>query len=64
MLIATKFLVFFLVFAILIVVKEVLSFVGSFMTDRKFEITTTRQILFGMSLSYIFTIIFTGFKLL
>lgn len=64
MAIVTKILVFLFVFALLDVVKEALILLASYMTDRKFEITTTRQILLGASLSYIFTIIFTGFSLM
>lgn len=63
MAIVTKILVFFLVFAILNVIKEGFIFAGSFLTDRKYEITKTRQVLLGVSLSYIFTIIFTGFSI-
>ena len=63
MVIATKILVFFLVFAILNVIREAFSFFMAFLTDSKYGFTTRRLFLLGVSLSYIFTIIFTGFSL-
>jgi len=63
MVIATKILFFFLVFAILNVIREAFSFLMAFLTDSKYGITTRRLFLLGVSLSYIFTIIFTGFSL-
>lgn len=66
----TKILVFILVFACLIVIKEGANFFlvlrdafkneGS---ERKLNMTTKRLIILACAISYIFTIIFTGFKL-
>lgn len=55
-----KLLIFALMFAILIVSKEIFLFIMAFVKNQKFEISTKREILFGTSLSYILTIIFTG----
>lgn len=68
MLIATKILLFILVFAILIVLKEGINFFLVMRDvlkgeDRKLEMSNKRLIVLGCAISYIFTIIFTGFKL-
>lgn len=63
MMIVSKILFFFLVFAILIVIKEFFFFVGSFVTNTKMEVNTKRQMILASAISYIFTIIFTGFSI-
>lgn len=66
MYITKKILVFLLIFAILVVVREIVNFVLVMLSeDRaiKFDLTKRRLIILGVSISYIFTIIFTGFKL-
>lgn len=57
-----KILVFLLMFAILIAVKEGFLFTTSFIKNEKFEISRGRMITLGVALSYILTIIFTGFR--
>jgi F0F1-type ATP synthase membrane subunit a len=65
MFIAKKIMVFLLVFAILFVAKEILNFVAELMKENgRYSPTTARLITLGAALSYIFTIIFTGFRLL
>ena len=65
MYIATKLLVFFLVFSILIVVREVLNLIGEMQKeDGHYAPGKGRLVLLGVAISYIFTIIFTGFRLL
>lgn len=67
MYIVTKLLVFLLVFAILIVIREVLNFLLVMLSEDKsikFNLTKKRLIILGVAISYIFTIIFTGFKFL
>lgn len=70
MLIIKKILMFILVFAILIVLREAFDFfllmrdVMKNDADRKMEISTTRLIILACAISYIVTIIFTGFNLL
>jgi hypothetical protein len=61
--IATKIMVFFLIFAILIVLREIFDFVIKVITSGKYEPGKKRLILAAVAISYIFTIIFTGFKL-
>lgn len=64
MFIAKKIMVFVLVFAILVVLREVLDFIFELTKDNgKYVPTKTRLISAALALSYIFTIIFTGFKL-
>ena len=65
MFIATKIMVFLLVFAILIVLREILSlYIEIQKPDGHYAPSNRRLILLGVAISYIFTIIFTGFKLL
>lgn len=49
-------------FAILITIKEGFLFTTSFIKNEKFEISKARMITLGVALSYILTIIFTGFR--
>lgn len=57
----TKIMVFVLVFAILNIVREIGTFYQCYKKLEKYEVSNTR--LFGLwaSISYIMTIIFTGF---
>lgn len=65
MYIATKIMVFLLVFAILVVLREVFSLIGEMQKeDGHYSPGKGRLVLLGVAISYIFTIIFTGFKLL
>ena len=61
----TKLLVFILIFCILYVVKEVAEFLFAWFSDRaQFDTKNGRVWLYiGLALSYISTIIFTGFDL-
>lgn len=65
MYIAQKVLVFLLVFAVLICLRELGDFVFTLLDERRegLSITKKRLILLACAISYIFTIIFTGFKL-
>ena len=65
MFIAQKIMVFLLVFCILICIREIANYLLTVFDKRRerLEITKTRLILFACALSYIFTIIFTGFRL-
>lgn len=58
-----KLLTFLLVFAILIVIREIWSVIKAYYLTQKNNITTTRLIGLGLSIAYIITIIFTGFKI-
>ena len=62
----TKLMVFVLVFSVLIVLREAFDFFMKFITDggEKYRPGKGRLILLGCAISYIFTIIFTGFKVL
>ena len=62
--ITLKIMVFFLVFAILIVLREIFDFVIQLVSNGKYTPGVKRLILAAVAISYIFTIIFTGFKLL
>lgn len=65
MFIATKIMVFLLVFAVLIVLREILSLVFEIQKpEGHYAPSKGRLILLGVAISYIFTIIFTGFRLL
>ena len=65
MYIATKIMVFFLIYAILIVLREVFGLVIEIQKpEGHYSPSKTRLILLGVAISYIFTIIFTGFRLL
>ena len=63
MLIAKKFMVFILVFCILIVLKEIFSLVEAFLKNEHIKMTLPRQITLAAAISYIMTIICTGFSL-
>ena len=57
-----KILMFVLMFAILVVIKDLVSFIISFIRDEQANFSSTRLAFLGLSLSYILTIIFTGFN--
>ena len=61
--IGKKIMVFILMFAILIVVHYILDVVKAFKLNNAKERTWKDYIILGTSLSYILTIIFTGFSL-
>ncbi len=63
MYILKKLMVFVLVFSVLIVIKEILSFIMAFKNDKKLSNSIYKQIILACAISYIVTIIFTGFKL-
>ncbi len=59
-----KIAVFLLIFAILFIIREALMFgIALFNNQEKYKPSTTKLILIGVALSYIFTIIFTGLTL-
>lgn len=49
-------------FAILVVIKDLASFIISFARDEQANFSSMRLVSLGLSLSYILTIIFTGFN--
>ena len=57
-----KILYFILMFAILNTIRDGISFGFSWLNNKKFEMSKWRLLGLGLSLSYILTIIFTGFK--
>ena len=61
-----KLMVFVLVFAILIVIREIFDFVLKYMSNgaEKYQPSRGRLVLLASAISYIFTIIFTGFRVL
>lgn len=61
--ITTKILLFLLFFAIFDVIHEGIQLFKAFKFDQEFKQTVWRRIGLCTSLSYIFTIIFTGFAL-
>jgi len=64
MLILKKIMVFLLVFAICVVIRDVLLLVKAFKSNEKLDRTLKHEIVLGCSISYILTIIFTGFQML
>lgn len=59
-----KIMMFILVFSIFIVLKECLAFLNALLfSNNKINMSIWRELIFGLSISYIFTIIFTGFSL-
>ena len=63
MIILDKILIFVFIFCCLIVIKEIFNFVKGII-NAKYEIPDKRLIILGVSLSYIITILITGFTLL
>lgn len=66
MLLIKKLMVFVLVFAILIVLREAFDFGLKFISNsgEKYQPSKGRMVLLASAISYIFTIIFTGFRVL
>ena len=62
--IAKKIMIFILVFSILVVIKELFALISKFMNSDYSEIPIGRQITFAAAISYITTIICTGFSLM
>lgn len=62
MLIVEKILVFMLVMSVLDVIKECFTFVIAIYKETKMDITDKRLWMLAVSISYIFTIIITGFN--
>ena len=63
MVILDKLLIFLFVFCCLIIVKEIFSFVKGVIKG-EYEISAKRLTILGVSLSYIITVLITGFTLL
>ena len=61
--ITKKIMVFVLMFAILVVIHYVLDIVKAFRLGNLKERTWKDSVILGVSLSYILTIIFTGFSI-
>lgn len=61
MLVVTKILVFILSMAVLDVLYECFQFWRDFKLSQKISITRKREIILAMAISYIITIVFTGF---
>ncbi len=57
-----KIMMFILMFTILVVIKDLLSFIISYISDERANFSHVRMLCLGLSLSYILTIIFTGFN--
>ena len=57
-----KILMFILMFAILVVIKDLASFIISFIRYEQTNFSSMRLVFLGLSLSYILTIIVTGFN--
>ena len=58
-----KILIFFLVMSICVVFRTMFQFYKAFRLDTKFETNIINEIIFGVSISYIITIIITGFTI-
>lgn len=56
-----KLMVFLMVFAILNVISNIADFVLAYIKGEKLEKSLWEKLVLGTSISYIFTIIFTGF---
>lgn len=64
MVIVNKLILFVFIFCILYVLKQGISFIFAFRADREFDTKKGKVWLFlGLALSYIITIISTGFNL-
>lgn len=58
-----KIMVFLLVFSILIVLREIIEFIKAYKKDVALNMGVKRAIILGVAISYIITIICTGFAL-
>lgn len=63
MVILDKLLIFVFIFCCLITIKEIFMFVKGIFNG-KYEISTKRLLVLGVSLSFIITVLITGFTLL
>lgn len=63
MIIITKIMVFFLVFACLNVISNIFDFIIAYNREERLEKPLWEKIILGTSISYILTIISTGFNL-
>lgn len=63
MIIITKIMVFLLVFACLNVLSNFIDFIGAFIRSERLEKPFWKKLMLGVSISYIITIIATGFQL-
>lgn len=61
--IAKKILMFFLMMSILVVIRHILNIVKAFRGGELLERTWKDELLLASAVSYILTIIFTGFQL-
>lgn len=63
MAILNKLLLFLFIFCCLVVIREIYAFVIGIISGR-YDISNKRLIILGISISYIITILITGFTLL
>lgn len=63
MIIVTKIMVFLLSFACLNVISNICDFLISYLREERLEKRLWQKIMLGVSISYIVTIIATGFQL-
>ena len=58
----SRILLFVFIFSCVVIIRELADFLLTvFMTERKLELSKQRKWLLALSISYFFTIIFTGF---
>lgn len=63
MFIAKKILMFILMFAILAVIHYIIQFIKAYRSGTPMKNTWKDELILGSAISYILTIIFTGFQL-
>jgi len=63
MIIVTKIMVFLLVFACLNVVSNIIDFLAAFIRSERLDKPLWKKLMLGVSISYIITIMATGFQL-
>lgn len=63
MVIITKIMVFLLVFACLNVISNIADFLAAFVRSERLQKPFWKKLMLGVSISYIITIIATGFQL-
>ena len=63
MIIITKIMVFLLVFACLNVISNIIDFLAAFIRSERLQKPLWKKLMLGVSISYIITIIATGFQL-
>ena len=64
MFLVKKLMIFVLVFSVLVVIREIWNFIVAVIEGGKYEPSAKRLLWLGLAISYIFTIIFTGFSVL